>query len=74
MNAPISDNFTQTFTTLRGERPVNTGIIAVLGYAAIGDGGGGWWLYNATDTRDDNDGTIIAPDDGRAAGRWNQFA
>jgi hypothetical protein len=42
--------------------------ITLLGYYAVGDGGGGLFAYNSGSAVADNNGTIIAPTVG--AGRW----
>ena len=48
--------------------------VMVKGYWAAGDGGGGVFLWNAADARQDNDGTIIAPAPAPGgAGRWNRI-
>lgn len=43
----------------------------VLGYYAPGDGGDGVYVWNATDTRADNRGSILQPDSLPSTGRWN---
>lgn len=45
--------------------------VIVDGYAASGDGGGGTFNWNATDTRADNGGTILAVT-GVPTGRWSR--
>ena len=44
--------------------------VYVLGYYAVGDGGGGWFRWNGTDGTADNSGTIISPNGAPAFGRW----
>jgi hypothetical protein len=44
--------------------------IIVLGYAVPNDGGDGLFVWNASSTSADNDGTIITPSDSMGAGRW----
>jgi hypothetical protein len=50
---------------------VRPAIVQVNGYYAAGDGGGGTFRWNASDTTADNGGTIIIPDSG-GTGRWNR--
>lgn len=47
-----------------------TGGQFVRGYYAAGDGGGGLYFWNASDSTTDNGGTIIQPNSG-GTGRWN---
>lgn len=46
----------------------NGQVVAILGYLAVGDGGGGQFIYDATSTATDNGTTIIQP--GVGSGRW----
>ena len=46
-------------------------VVSVDGYSISGDGGGGAFVWNATDTRTADGGTIIAVT-GIATGRWNR--
>ncbi len=46
----------------------NGQVAYVKGYFAAGDGGGGMFILNKTDTQPDNKGIIIAPN--TTAGRW----
>lgn len=46
--------------------------VYVRGYYSPGDGGGGTFLWNATDSTSDNGGTVIAPNAG-GTGRWNRI-
>ncbi len=46
------------------------GQVQVLGYYAVGDGGGGLFRWNGVDATADNGGTVIAPTVG--SGRWNR--
>jgi hypothetical protein len=45
--------------------------VLVLGYYAAGDGGGGTFRWNSSDTSSDNLGTVIIPNSAPGAGRWN---
>jgi hypothetical protein len=42
----------------------------------LGDGAAGFFFWNSTDSRTDNGGTIVKPNDisGASAGRWNRLA
>jgi hypothetical protein len=46
--------------------------VLVLGYYAAGDGGGGIFRWNGSDTTADNLGTIIIPASAPGTGRWNR--
>lgn len=59
-------------TDLANFAPVLTRqVLQIDGYSISGDGGGGTFIWNATDTRADDRGTIIAVT-GIATGRWNR--
>lgn len=65
-------NSTPTISSLRAlSAPPDAAAYSVLGYYTNGDGGGGLFYWNATDTRADDGGTIIAPN-GVSTGRWNR--
>lgn len=49
-----------------------TGTVLVQGYAAIGDGGGGLFLWSSADSSTDNLGTIVIPDSA-GVGRWHRL-
>lgn len=51
--------------------PISALTYTVRGYYVGGDGGGGAFIWNASDVRADNGGTIIAPNSG--SGRWNRI-
>lgn len=51
----------------------NDTVVFVEGYAAVADGGGGWFYFNTGSTATDNDGTIILPDTVPVNGRWYRF-
>lgn len=53
---------------LRNVKP-NTTVI-VTGYYALGDGGGGLYLWSADSEAPGNGGTIIAPNGHSTPGRW----
>ena len=57
--------------SLQGVAPNDT--VLVKGYWAAGDGGGGVFIWNAADTRQNNGGTIIASQGSAGAGRWNRI-
>ena len=52
--------------------PSSRAVVVVDGYNAAGDGGGGTFVWKASDTRADDGGTIIAVT-GIATGRWNRI-
>lgn len=52
-------------------KPSAPGSAIVRGYSADNDGGGGWFVWDATSTATDNGGTIIAPNAG-GTGRWRR--
>lgn len=61
-------NFVTTIAALKTVDKTKTSQAVVLGYSAVGDGGGGDYRYDSTDTTSaDNGGTIIVANDG---GRW----
>lgn len=49
---------------------VNKSMYFVRGYSSAGDGGGGLFKWNSSDSSTDNVGTIVAPTVG--SGRWNR--
>ena len=51
--------------------PTQAVIRVTLGYTTPGDGGHGFYWWNAGDTRADNGIDIIQPDSMPATGRWN---
>ena len=57
-----------TVADLRAAPPNGTAI--TLGCLAAGDGGGGFWRWDATNSRDDNTGTIVCPTVHVGNGRW----
>lgn len=64
----------QFVTALRTTSPVAQNgrqFLPLDGYSAAGDGGGGQFVWNATDTRTDDGGTILQVT-GIATGRWNR--
>ena len=66
-------NWVDNLTNLRAMAHGTTApVVVVEGYGTAGDGGGGIFLWNATSTLADNDGTIVGPNDVQAAspGRW----
>lgn len=64
-------NSTPTVASLKAlSAPPDAATYTVLGYYAAGDGGGGTYVWNATDTTTDNGGTVIQPSAG-GVGRWN---
>ncbi len=78
--ASVADAFATFYTQptiqeLRDQSVANTvdgsGVV-VGGYYAIGDGGGGQFYYDASETAADNGGTILAPTTG--SGRWKRPA
>ena len=72
-NTPNSTTVPQFVTALSGFAPLaNRQAINVDGYSSAGDGGGGTFVWNATDTRAADGGTIIAVS-GIATGRWNRI-
>lgn len=50
--------------------PVTMVRIFVQGYYALGDGGGGTYIWNAANSAADNGGSVIKPDSVSGAGRW----
>ena len=58
-----------TIADLRAE-PAPAGAAHVLGCLTPGDGGGGTFYWDAAADASDNGGTIIAPGQPAAAGRW----
>lgn len=52
--------------------PASAVTYVVRGYAAVGDGGGGIFRWNAADSSSDNGGTILQPNAG-GVGRWNRM-
>ena len=46
--------------------------VLVLGYYTAGDGGGGIFRWNSSDTTADNLGTVIIPNSAPGTGRWNR--
>jgi hypothetical protein len=66
-------NWVDNLANLRAMAHATTApVVVVEGYSTGGDGGGGMFLWNATSTLTDNDGTIVRPNDVAAAspGRW----
>ncbi|AWH84916.1 hypothetical protein HYN59_07155 [Flavobacterium album] len=58
-----------TIANMKSATGIANGQLAyVKGYFAAGDGGGGMFIYNSTDTQADNKGVIFAPNSG--SGRW----
>ena len=51
--------------------PAPRAVVIVDGYNAAGDGGGGTFVWNASDTRPDDGGTILQVS-GVTTGRWNR--
>ena len=74
-SVPIT-GLVQILDTMAALRALPTPIGAVTyllrGYNAIGDGGGGFFYWNSTDTRGDNWGTVIALTVG-GIGRFNRI-
>lgn len=62
-----------TITALKAATAAD-GLVRLLGYYAAGDGGGGVFRWDATDTTSaDNGGTIITPTSGlSSSGRWKR--
>jgi hypothetical protein len=52
--------------------PSSRAIVIVDGYSAAGDGGGGTFIWQASDTRTDDGGTILQVS-GVTTGRWNRI-
>jgi hypothetical protein len=71
-------NLTVPFTSNTGSNSVLYTIFGAAGqlaysggWASTGDGGDGWWYWNATSTAtDDNGSTVITPTGSSGAGRW----
>lgn len=62
-----------TLGTLKALSGMASSVMAeVAGYYTVGDGGGGLFYWNASDTTTDNGGTVIAPNAG-GIGRWNRI-
>lgn len=61
----------QVLADLRALLPGAAGAATLNGTNAAGDGGGGIYFWNATDTRADNGTTIIAATASPGIGRWN---
>ena len=60
------------YTPLRASAPTGVQDVRFIsGFSASGDGGGGTFIWNPTDTRDDNNATIIQVT-GTSTGRWNR--
>lgn len=57
-----------TITALKALSPDDGDSVVVADYAATGDGGGGVFVYDSTDSASDNGGTVIQPNAG--GGRW----
>ena len=67
------DVVTENYTTLRALAAASDGdIVNVLGYAAQGDGGGGEFVYSASSSDADNNGTVIKPNAVSGPGRWKR--
>lgn len=49
------------------------GVVLMLSYTALGDGGWGFFWWNASDITADNGGTVIIPNAG-GTGRWNRLS
>jgi hypothetical protein len=63
-----------TIANLRSATTSTSGFIRVMGYYAAGDGGGGIFRWDSTDTTStDNGGTIITPSGAlSSSGRWKR--
>lgn len=59
-----------TLTALRALSAGAYATVYVLGHTTAGDGGGGPFIWIASSTATDNDGTIIRPGSAPATGRW----
>jgi len=71
--APITIYTLDTIAQLKGvAAPLFAATYFVRGYYAVGDGGGGLFSWNSSDTTTDNLGTIIIPNAG-GTGRWNRI-
>jgi hypothetical protein len=71
--SPDTINSAENLTKLRGiPVPVAADIKCIqrLGYAAVGDGGGGLYCWNATSTATDDGGYAVNPNGHSGAGRW----
>lgn len=65
----------ENIAALRALSPDAYGAVLVRGYYAKSDGGGGMFVWDATNTDADDFGTIIEPDAPSGSGRWvRQFA
>jgi hypothetical protein len=64
----------ETMAALRALAPPASGdvFVELLGYRQPGDGGGGFFRWDATATVDDNGGTVVKPDSASPAGRWRR--
>ncbi len=63
----------QTVSTIAALRALASGsstYVDVGGYFVTGDGGGGWFYWDATSITADNDGTVITPSTAPGTGRW----
>lgn len=72
----VGTNFYDTIPLLRQESRVTVLVddqpAQVYGYAARGDGGGGFFYFDGTSTAADNDASVIKPDSIAVGdpGRW----
>lgn len=69
-----ADHTVATIAALKARPSAATASVTVLGYYAAGDGGGGVFRWDSTDTSSvDNGGTIITPTSGLStSGRWKR--
>ena len=69
-SSQLGNLYVATIVGLKAFSPSTALSVIVLGYYAVGDGGGGIYHYNQTSTDTDNGGTVIIPDSLPALGRW----
>jgi hypothetical protein len=62
-----------SISALRMLQSGQSDLIYVAGYTLPGDGGGGWFKWEAQNAEADNGGTIIEPDAAGSVGRWVRF-
>lgn len=66
----LTSAYAETIDDLRNLDDGAYGLVYVAGYYSKGDGGEGWFYWDANEGTADNSGTIIAPISAPSFGRW----
>jgi hypothetical protein len=75
LNVATRTRYVNTLAELRALTGTSlSGTVKMLGFATIGDGGGGDWYWDSASAATDNTGTIVKPNSvSTGAGRWRRL-